>query len=98
MRRFCYKTWVKVCAMILCILSINAAAGSVFFMGAGAEFGVYRGTKEEIKEEKIQEYIRILEMKSQRLKKLTEDLIEASKVSSGNVKLNIEEIKLKELI
>ena len=54
--------------------------------------------KEEIKEEKIQEYIRILEMKSQRLKKLTEDLIEASKVSSGNVKLNIEEIKLKELI
>lgn len=51
MRQFCYKTWVKVCAMILCILSINAAAGSVFFMGAGAEFGVYRGTKEEIKEE-----------------------------------------------
>ena len=40
----------------------------------------------------------ILDCKSQRLKKLTEDLVEASKVSSGNVKLIIEEINLKELI
>ena len=30
--------------------------------------------------------------------KVTEDLIEASKASSGNIKLNIEEIKIKELI
>ena len=54
--------------------------------------------KEEIKDEKAKEYIQILDNKSQRLKKLTEDLVEASKVSSGNVKLNIEEINLKELI
>ena len=54
--------------------------------------------KEEIQDEKIKEYIDILDRKSQRLKKLTEDLVEASKVSSGNVQLNIEEIKLKELI
>ncbi len=54
--------------------------------------------KEDIKNEKVQEYIKILDQKSQRLKKLTEDLVEASKVSSGNVKLNIEEINLKELI
>ena len=54
--------------------------------------------KEDIKNEKIKEYIKILDMKSQRLKKLTEDLVEASKVSSGNVKLNIEEINVKELI
>jgi len=54
--------------------------------------------KEDIKNEKIIEYIEILDSKSQRLKKLTEDLVEASKASSGNVKLNIEEIKVKELI
>lgn len=54
--------------------------------------------KEEIPNEKIKEYIDILDRKSYRLKKLTEDLLEASKVSSGNVKLNMEEINLKELI
>lgn len=54
--------------------------------------------KEDLQDEKVKEYIRILDKKSQRLKKLTEDLVEASKVSSGNVKLNMEEINLKELI
>ena len=53
--------------------------------------------KEDIKDEKIKEYVDILDMKSQRLKKLMEDLIDASKASSGNVKLNMEEINLKEL-
>ena len=54
--------------------------------------------KEELQNEKVKEYVKILDMKSQRLKKLTEDLVEASKVSSGNVQLQIEEINLKELI
>ena len=54
--------------------------------------------KEDIQDEKAKEYIEILDQKSQRLKKLTEDLVEASKVSSGNVKLNLEEIKIKELL
>lgn len=54
--------------------------------------------KEELPNEKVKEYVKILDMKSQRLKKLTEDLVEASKVSSGNVQLKIEEIKLKELL
>ncbi len=54
--------------------------------------------KEEIDNSKIKEYIEILDSKSQRLKKLTEDLVEASKASSGNVKLNIEKINIGELI
>lgn len=53
--------------------------------------------KENIQNEKVKEYIDILDKKSQRLKKLTEDLVEASKVSSGNVKLNLENINIKEL-
>ena len=54
--------------------------------------------KEEIPNETVQEYLAILENKSQRLKKLTEDLIEASKASSGNIKLNLEKLKVKELM
>ena len=52
----------------------------------------------DIKDEKAKEYIKVLDQKSQRLKKLIEDLVEASKASSGNVKLNIENINLNELL
>ena len=48
--------------------------------------------------EKCTEYLMILDNKSQRLKKLTEDLVEASKASSGNIKLQIEKINVIELI
>ena len=54
--------------------------------------------KQEINNAQIEQYIAVLDKKSQRLKKLIEDLVEASKVSSGNVKLNIETINLKELL
>ncbi len=54
--------------------------------------------KEEIENEKAKEYMEVLDNKSQRLKKLTEDLLEASKASSGNVKLNIEKINVSELM
>lgn len=53
--------------------------------------------QEDIKNEKAKEYIEILENKSQRLKKLTEDLIEASKVSTGNITLNLENINVVQL-
>lgn len=54
--------------------------------------------KEEIENEKAKEYMEVLDNKSQRLKKLTEDLLEASKASSGNVKLNLEKINISELL
>lgn len=54
--------------------------------------------REDIKDEKIKEYIKVLDQKSQRLKKLIDDLVEASKASSGNVRLNVEEINLNELL
>lgn len=54
--------------------------------------------KENIENEKVQEYLNILDSKSQRLKKLTEDLIEASKASSGNIKLTMEKLNVKELM
>ena len=54
--------------------------------------------QEEIQDPKIQEYLQVLDSKSQRLKKLTEDLVEASKASSGNIKLTMENLNVKELI
>lgn len=54
--------------------------------------------QEEIGNPKIKEYLNVLDNKSQRLKKLTEDLIEASKASSGNIKLTMEKLNVKELI
>jgi len=43
--------------------------------------------RENIKEKRIQSYIEVLDQKAARLKNLTEDLVEASKASSGNVNL-----------
>lgn len=53
---------------------------------------------EKIDNEKANEYIDILYNKSQRLKRLTEDLIEASKIQTGNVSLKEERINVVELI
>lgn len=53
---------------------------------------------EDIKNERVRNYVEILDEKSQRLKQLTEDLVEASKVSSGNVKLDMQMIDLVELV
>lgn len=54
--------------------------------------------REHIQDPKIQGYLEVLEQKSQRLKTLTEDLVEASKASSGNLKLEIADIDLVELV
>lgn len=54
--------------------------------------------KEKMPNKKATEYLEILDQKSQRLKHLTEDLVEASKASSGNIKLNMEKLDVKELI
>ena len=54
--------------------------------------------KEKMPNEQAEEYLNILDNKSQRLKMLTEDLVEASKASSGNIKLNIEKLNVNELL
>lgn len=54
--------------------------------------------RENIQEEPIREYIEVLDMKSQRLKVLTEDLVEASRASSGNIRLEKNNINLVELV
>ncbi|MCM1039221.1 MAG: HAMP domain-containing histidine kinase [Ruminococcus sp.] len=54
--------------------------------------------REQVDNERVRSYIRVLDEKSQRLKQLTDDLVEASKISSGNINLHFEKINLVELI
>lgn len=54
--------------------------------------------RENIQDPKILSYLDVLEQKSQRLKNLTEDLVEASKASSGNLNLEISDIDFVELV
>lgn len=54
--------------------------------------------KENFQDPKVQHYIEVLEQKAQRLKVLTEDVVEASKVSSGNVTLEYMRINFVEMI
>lgn len=42
--------------------------------------------KEDVQPEKAKEYLAVLDRQSARLKKLTEDLVEASKASSGTLR------------
>lgn len=54
--------------------------------------------REKIDNPTIQRYLEVLDQKSHRLKTLTEDLVEASKASSGNIKLEITDIDIVELV
>ena len=54
--------------------------------------------KENIENETALEYIEVLDRQSAKLKKLTEDLVEASKASSGAVAVNKETLNIGELI
>lgn len=54
--------------------------------------------RENIDNEKVKGYVNVLDEKSQKLKQLTDDLVEASKISSGNISLEWEKINLVELV
>jgi len=49
-------------------------------------------------EEQAKEYLEVLDRQSQRLKKLTEDLVEVSKASTGNMAVNASRRSLNELL
>lgn len=54
--------------------------------------------REQFEDEKVRSYLEVLDQKSQRLKNLIDDLIEASKLSSETVVFSIERIDLVELV
>lgn len=54
--------------------------------------------KEDIQDEKAKEYINTIARQSKKLKKLTEDLIDASKASSGTLNVNMERVNISELL
>lgn len=54
--------------------------------------------QDDVDEKTREEYIKILDVKSKRLKVLIEDLFEASKASSGNIELNMEDVDVVALL
>ena len=54
--------------------------------------------REEIENERAKEYLDILERKSLRLKSLITDLIDVSRISSGNVDLNMTVLDLRSMV
>lgn len=54
--------------------------------------------REHIEDARINAYLDVLDQKSQRLKTLIEDLVEASKASSGNVKIEFTDIDLVQMV
>ena len=50
--------------------------------------------KEEIENETAKEYVSVLSRQSARLKKLIDDLLEASKASTGNISVNLTQLEL----
>jgi signal transduction histidine kinase len=54
--------------------------------------------KEQIENETAREYLAVLDRQSARLKKMTEDLVEASKASSGSIKVSPARTDIKELL
>lgn len=54
--------------------------------------------REKVENDNINGYIKILDAKSQRLKQLTDDLVEASKITSGNISLDMESINIGQMI
>ncbi len=54
--------------------------------------------KEEIPNETVKEYIEVLDRQSARLKKLIEDLMEASKASTGNLTVHMEDCDVEVLL
>lgn len=54
--------------------------------------------KEDIQPKHINDYVQVLDKRSQRLKILIEDLFEASKIGSNNIELNLEENDINQLL
>lgn len=52
----------------------------------------------DIQDEKARGYIEVLERKTQRLKTLTEDLVEASKAASGTIAVHLERLDVGQLV
>jgi signal transduction histidine kinase len=54
--------------------------------------------REDLSPEDIQNYVQVLERKTDRLKVLIDDLFEAAKMASGSVELNIEQVNVAALL
>ncbi len=54
--------------------------------------------KEDVEDERVQEYLEVLDRQSQKLKNLILDLVDASKISTGNIEVSFEQIEINTLL
>ncbi|WP_029233615.1 sensor histidine kinase [Butyrivibrio sp. VCB2006] len=54
--------------------------------------------RENIDNPKVKEYVEVLDVKSAKLKQLIEDLLEASKISSGNISIQMTKLNFVEMV
>ena len=54
--------------------------------------------REDVQNERIKEYVNVLDQKAQRLKSLTEDLVEVSRITSGNIVLQMMPLDFVEIV
>ncbi len=54
--------------------------------------------RENIENERVNEYLDVLDSKANKLKQLTEDLVEVSKITSGNINISLSQINFVELV
>jgi signal transduction histidine kinase len=54
--------------------------------------------RENLQDERVRGYIEVLDRKSQRLRQLTEDLVEASKITTGNIELHLMKLSLQSML
>lgn len=54
--------------------------------------------REDVENERIKEYVNVLDQKAQRLKSLTEDLVEVSRITSGNIVLQMMPLDFVEIV
>ena len=54
--------------------------------------------RHDIEDDEVRSYVEILDRKSARLKQLVDDLVESSKISSGNITLDMHSIDLRQMI
>ena len=73
-------------------MTLNASSGKILLEYVISSIAFF------IEDPKIRRYLEVLDEKSQRLKTLTEDVVEASKISSGNITLEFMNINLVEMI
>ena len=97
-----FTTIAPIVAIVKDTFAIHPGTIDAYLTGKTTGFSIVNYVdllkREKLENENANNYIRIIDEKAHRLKLLTEDLVEVSKISSGNIKLDVQTIDFLELL